>query len=183
MAIHGLCPECFLRGIELEQGQLLRQFDSHIEEYVAPCSLGDFTDWKTVDLLDFATPNGLRFHVSSLSSPNFASSYTLGSVGLVDGSLSYLYSSLPLKNLASSSKNVDLRRLVPGYRLLQDLRSPDQPEWWEIWHQGKRVDQRGGSCSTPLFCSLGDTRNDQELFSMVVSSFLDLHSKLSICAA
>lgn len=94
------------------------------------------------DLLDFDCPNGLRFHVSSLSSPNFATSYTLGSIGLVDGSLSYLYSSLPLSNIPSKSNAIDLRKLVAGYRQLQDLRQPDEPWWWEIWHQGKRVDKR-----------------------------------------
>jgi distribution and morphology protein 10 len=94
------------------------------------------------DLLDFSTPNGLRFHVSSLSSPNFATSYTLGSVGLVDGSVSYLYSSLSLGALASKSSAIDLHHLIPGYRQLQDLRQSDDPEWWEIWHQGKRVDRR-----------------------------------------
>lgn len=31
---------------------------------------------------------------------------------------------------------------MPGYRQLQDLRQPDEPWWWEIWHQGKRVDKR-----------------------------------------
>ncbi len=93
-------------------------------------------------MIDFDPPNGLRFHVSSLSSPNFATSYTLGSIGLVDGSLSYLYSSLPLLGFASKSNAIDLHRLVPGYRQLQDLRQPDEPWWWEVWHQGKRVDKR-----------------------------------------
>ena len=96
-----------------------------------------------VDILDFSTPEGLRFHVSSLSSPNFATSYTLGSIGLVDGSLSYLYSSLSLSRLAAKSSAIDLHHLVPGYRQLQDLRQPDEPWWWEIWHQGKRIDRRG----------------------------------------
>ena len=96
-----------------------------------------------IALLDFATPDGLRFHVSSLSSPNFATSYTLGSVGLVDGSLSYLYSSLPLKTLASQSSAIDLHHLVPGYRHLQHLRQSDEPWWWEIWLKGKRIDRRG----------------------------------------
>lgn len=96
-----------------------------------------------IDILDFSTPEGLRFHVSSLSSPNFATSYTLGSIGLVDGSLSYLYSSLPLSKLAAKSSAVDLHNLVPSYRQLQDLRRPDEPWWWEIWHQGKRIDRRG----------------------------------------
>ena len=99
----------------------------------------------STDILDFQTPNGLRFHVSSLSSPNFATSYTLGSVGLVDGSLSYLYSSLPLNALASKSSAIGLHRLVPGYRQLRHLREPDEPWWWEIWHQGKRVGRRGQS--------------------------------------
>lgn len=94
------------------------------------------------NILDFSTPEGLRFHVSSLSSPNFATSYTLGSIGLVDGSLSYLYSSLPLPRLAAKSSAIDLHHLVPGYRQLQDLRQPDEPWWWEIWHQGKRIDRR-----------------------------------------
>ncbi|KAK0507834.1 hypothetical protein JMJ35_009723 [Cladonia borealis] len=94
------------------------------------------------NILDFQTPDGIRLHVSSLASPNFATSYTLGSVGLVDGSLSYLYSSLPLTAYASKSSAIDLHRVVPGYRQLQDLRQPDEPRWWEIWHQGKRVDRR-----------------------------------------
>ncbi|KAL9101819.1 MAG: hypothetical protein Q9163_002966 [Psora crenata] len=94
------------------------------------------------NLLDFEPPSGLRFHVSSLSSPSFASSYTLGSTGLVDGSLSYLYSSRPLDGLASKSNAIDLRSLVPGYRQLRDLRQPDEASWWEIWHQGKRIDRR-----------------------------------------
>ncbi|CAF9932413.1 MAG: Mitochondrial distribution and morphology protein 10 [Alectoria fallacina] len=94
------------------------------------------------NILDFSTPEGLRFHVSSLSSPNFATSYTLGSIGLVDGSLSYLYSSLSLSRLAAKSSAIDLHHLVPGYRQLQDLRQPDEPWWWEIWHQGKRIDRR-----------------------------------------
>lgn len=40
------------------------------------------------------------------------------------------------------SNAVDLHRLVPGYRQLQDLRQPDEPWWWEIWHEGKRIDRR-----------------------------------------
>ncbi|KAF3345291.1 hypothetical protein VdG2_06542 [Verticillium dahliae VDG2] len=44
-------------------------------------------------LLNFETPLGLRLTLSSLASPNFATSYQLGSVGVVDGSISYLYSS------------------------------------------------------------------------------------------
>jgi distribution and morphology protein 10 len=80
-------------------------------------------------------------NVSSLSSPNFAASYALGSVGLVDGSLSYLYSSLPLQN-TSKSGNVDLHHVIRGYQQLQELRKPDLPYMWEQWHGGRRIDKR-----------------------------------------
>lgn len=94
-----------------------------------------------LSLLDFRTPQGLRLNVSSLSSPNFATSYSLVNRGLVDGSLSFLYSSLSL-HVPSRSDTVDLRTLVRGYRHLNDLRRPDEPFWWEIWHKGKRVDRK-----------------------------------------
>lgn len=99
-------------------------------------------------LLDFSTPHGLRLSVSSLSSPNFATSYTLGSVGLVDGSLSYLYSSLPLDSTVSKSSLIPLSDLVPGYRQLDDLRRPDESWHWELWQQGKRIDRRSRTFSS-----------------------------------
>jgi len=92
-------------------------------------------------LLDFHTPHGLRLNVSSLSSPTFATSYTLGSRGVVDGSLSFLYSSLPLQ-VASKSSQINLQHLIRGYRRLKELRRPDDPHWWEIWHGGKRIDKK-----------------------------------------
>ncbi|KAG4031123.1 hypothetical protein MFRU_010g02480 [Monilinia fructicola] len=92
-------------------------------------------------LLDFETPGGLRFNLSSLSSPNFATSYALGSVGLVDGSLSYLYSTLPLRTISQSAK-IDLHEIIRGYRQIQELRRVDEPWMWEQWHRGKRVDKR-----------------------------------------
>ncbi|EON69592.1 mitochondrial distribution and morphology protein 10 [Coniosporium apollinis CBS 100218] len=101
-------------------------------------------------LLDFETPRGLRLNVSSLASPKFASSYTIGTVGLVDGSLSYLYSSLPLEARFKSSE-IDLHHVIQGYRQLQDLRQPDQSWWWEVWHKGKRVDRRDALLYGRLF--------------------------------
>ena len=95
----------------------------------------------TNNLLDFRTPHGVRLHVSSLSSPNFATSYILGSKGVVDGSFSFLFSSLGLQ-VASKSSDLPLGHLVKGYRHLQELQKPDQPWQWEIWHRGKRVDTR-----------------------------------------
>ncbi|KAK5131995.1 Mitochondrial distribution and morphology protein 10 [Meristemomyces frigidus] len=93
------------------------------------------------NLLDFRIPQGLRLHVSSLSSPSFATSYTLGSNGLVDGSLSFLYSSSGL-SIASKSSDIRLEHLVRGYRRLQELQRPDELHWNEIWHQGKRIDRK-----------------------------------------
>ncbi|KAI5357695.1 Putative mitochondrial distribution and morphology protein [Septoria linicola] len=78
----------------------------------------------STNLLDFQIPAGLRLHVSSLSAPNFATSYTLGSRGVVDGSLSFLYTNLGLQ-VASKSSEIPLNRLVRGYRHLQELQKPD----------------------------------------------------------
>lgn len=94
-----------------------------------------------VALLEFEAPCGVRLHISSLSSPNFATSYALGSVGLVDGSLSYLYTSLPLQTTASSGQ-VELHNVIHGYRQIQELRKPDEDWMWEEWQDGKRIDKR-----------------------------------------
>lgn len=91
--------------------------------------------------MDFETPRGLRLNISSLSSPNFATSYALGSVGFVDGSLSYLYTSLPLKS-TSHSGNIDLHDVIHGYRQIQELRKPDNSRDWEEWLAGRRIDKR-----------------------------------------
>ena len=80
-------------------------------------------------------------NVSSLSSPNFATSYALGSVGFVDGSLSYLYTSLPLHNVSQSSK-IDLHEVIRGYRQIQELQKPEESWMWEQWQGGKRIDKR-----------------------------------------
>ncbi|GKZ70601.1 mitochondrial distribution and morphology protein 10 [Aspergillus niger] len=70
-------------------------------------------------LLDFSTPERLRVHLSSLSTPHFATSYTLGTVGLIDGSVSYLFSTVPLDKFPSRSALIPLRKLSPGYRQVQ----------------------------------------------------------------
>jgi distribution and morphology protein 10 len=92
-------------------------------------------------LLDFQTPKGLRLQISSLAAPNFATSYTLGTVGVVDGSVSYLYSSLPLTR-ELKTQHLDLHNVIKGYRHLQELRKPDEHWQWEVWHAGQRVDRK-----------------------------------------
>lgn len=79
----------------------------------------------SIALLDFEVPRGLRLSVSSLAAPNFATSYALGTIGVVDGSVSYLYSSLPIA-IVPQSGQIDLRRAVGGYRHVQELRRPDE---------------------------------------------------------
>ncbi|TVY86132.1 Mitochondrial distribution and morphology protein, partial [Lachnellula willkommii] len=94
-----------------------------------------------LELLEFDTPRGLRLNLSSLSSPNFATSYAIGSVGLVDGALSYLYTSLPLFPV-SQSANIDLHDVIRGYRQIQELRKQEESWMWEEWQGGKRIDKR-----------------------------------------
>ncbi|KAK6512187.1 Mitochondrial distribution and morphology protein 10 [Arthrobotrys musiformis] len=92
-------------------------------------------------LLDFQTPKGLKLNISSLSSPNFATSYGLASLGVVDGSVSYLYSSRALDNVRNSG-DVELKDAIFGYRDLKEITKPDAPRDWEIWQGGVRVDRR-----------------------------------------
>ncbi|KAK7751469.1 Mitochondrial distribution and morphology protein 10 [Diatrype stigma] len=72
-------------------------------------------------LLSFPTPRGLRLTLSSLATPQFATSYQLGSIGVVDGSLSYLYSTVPLHSAIAQSSRIPLPDLLKSYRPLSDL--------------------------------------------------------------
>ncbi|KAH7144505.1 hypothetical protein B0J13DRAFT_585215 [Dactylonectria estremocensis] len=79
-------------------------------------------------LLNFPTPRGLRLTLSALASPNFATSYQLGSVGIVDGSISYLFSSVPLQVLLTpQSETVPLPALLRSYRPLTELTRRTDP--------------------------------------------------------
>lgn len=95
-------------------------------------AFGSSTDWNpdnsyssltaTSDaLLSFQTPSTLALHVSSLSTPHFATSYTLSTLGQIDGSISYLYSTVPLEHIPSQTTSIPLKYLVRGYR---DIRLP-----------------------------------------------------------
>ncbi|KAG5914509.1 hypothetical protein E4U61_005613 [Claviceps capensis] len=79
-------------------------------------------DGTSAALLNFQTPRGLRLTLSSLASANFATSYQLGSVGVVDGSISYLFSSVPLRiHITPQSETVPLPELLRSYRPLTPL--------------------------------------------------------------
>ena len=83
-------------------------------------------------LLSFPTPSSLSLRVSSLSTPQFATSYTLSTLGQIDGSISYLYSSVPLGHVPSRTVSIPLRTLVRGYRDVKlpsiQFNSYDDPE-------------------------------------------------------
>src|ERR1700753_1519373 len=89
------------------------------------------TDHAT-DILDFPTPKGVHVTISSLATPHFSTSYTLALSGPVTGTLSYLYSSIPL-TIPSSSASTPLSSLIRGYRHLLSPPAPEHPRYWEIW--------------------------------------------------
>ncbi|KAI5919266.1 hypothetical protein F4810DRAFT_510847 [Camillea tinctor] len=87
-------------------------------------------------LLRFPTPRGLRLTLSSLATPRFATSYQLGSVGVVDGSISYLFTTVALNGEAdgsnprspgdaaaviAQSEKIPLPDLLRSYRPLVEL--------------------------------------------------------------
>ncbi|KAL4965517.1 mitochondrial distribution and morphology protein 10 [Aspergillus stella-maris] len=93
----------------------------------------------TQSLLDFTTPERVRVHLSSLSTPNFATSYTLGTVGLIEGSVSYLYSNVSFHDTPSKSALIPLRKLAPGYRQVQAPVAPPVDFWnWDSILDGTR---------------------------------------------
>ncbi|CAK7564066.1 MAG: Mitochondrial distribution and morphology protein 10 [Sporothrix epigloea] len=109
----------------------MREFLSYVLE-----SFRDATGWSrdngysdlhvaANELLDFPTPRGLRMSLSSLATPHFATGYTLGSVGVVDGAVSYLYSTVPLNNIVAQSDRMPLPTLLRSYR--QRARPSGQP--------------------------------------------------------
>ncbi|KAI0103870.1 hypothetical protein GGR51DRAFT_245360 [Nemania sp. FL0031] len=73
-------------------------------------------------LLHFATPRGLRLTLSSLATPHFATAYQLGTIGVVDGSISYLYSTVPLDYHAiAQSDRIPLPDFLRSYSPLAAL--------------------------------------------------------------
>ncbi|ODQ64609.1 mitochondrial distribution and morphology protein 10 [Nadsonia fulvescens var. elongata DSM 6958] len=92
-------------------------------------------------LLDFKVPNGFGLNLSSQSSPNSASTYNLTNLGFVSGSVAYLYSSKPLCNI-QSTKSMDLKDVVTGYKLLTPLRETESRLYWNQWHGAARNQKR-----------------------------------------
>uniref|UniRef100_A0A060SYQ1 Mitochondrial distribution and morphology protein 10 n=1 Tax=Blastobotrys adeninivorans TaxID=409370 RepID=A0A060SYQ1_BLAAD len=101
------------------------------------------TDTVT-NLLDFSVPHGFAATISAQSTPSSFSSYTLSHLGLVAGSIAYLYSSADLTT--TQSQSVDLQRLVSGYHHVDPF-SPRSHEDGAVYHGGKRIDP----CPTLLY--------------------------------
>lgn len=110
------------------------------------------TDWNnensysritetTKNLIDFPIPNGVSLNVSSQSSDNSCTSYRLSNLGLVNGSIAYLYSSADLKGV-KSSKDITLQQAVAGYKLLNPLRDPSNELFAQRWLAGSRIDSK-----------------------------------------
>ncbi|KAJ5246672.1 Protein of unknown function DUF3722 [Penicillium chermesinum] len=108
-------------------------------------------------ILDFSTPERLRVRLSSLSTPHFATSYSLGTVGLLDGSVSYLFSTVPFHDTPSRSALVPLRKISPGYR---QVHAPSAPA--ETWKWGSLLDGVNipGLKNTSSSSLMGDEENN-----------------------
>ncbi|KAJ5160198.1 Protein of unknown function DUF3722 [Penicillium canariense] len=90
-------------------------------------------------ILEFETPERLRVRLSSLSTPHFATSYALGTVGLLDGSVSYLFSTVPMHNTPSRSALIPLRKISPGYRQVQAPGAPVHTWGWSSLFDGVNI--------------------------------------------
>ncbi|KAK7205737.1 hypothetical protein BZA70DRAFT_276930 [Myxozyma melibiosi] len=97
------------------------------------------------DLLDFELPSGFILNVSSLPTGSSASSGTLKNLGgVVDGAISYFYSSpqnILLENKLRS-ESVDLTDFLCGYHQLHLPEPAEDPVYREMWRGGRRVDSK-----------------------------------------
>ncbi|KAL2158188.1 hypothetical protein VTH06DRAFT_4756 [Thermothelomyces fergusii] len=91
------------------------------------------------ELIDFPLPRGLRLTLSSVATPHFVTSYQLNTIGVVDGSISYLHTTVPLTGVAAQSERIPLPALLRSYRRLHDLSSKDKP--WFLGSDAAAVEQ------------------------------------------
>ena len=71
-------------------------------------------------LLDFPIPNGFKIDSSSKTTDYLASSFTLSNHHQINGSLAYLYSSIPLTN-TMGTKDVSLQDAIAGFRIIEPM--------------------------------------------------------------
>lgn len=117
--------EAFYHSTGWNEDNTYKELNATSRGAFSPCASGLSlilaTDVHLPELIDFALPRGLRLTLSSLATPNFATSYQLGTIGVVEGSVSYLYSSVALKGVIADSENIPLPRLLRSYRQLREL--------------------------------------------------------------
>lgn len=77
-------------------------------------------------LLDFSIPNGSKLEVLSRATDHLALSLTLLNYQSINGSLTYLYSSVPLRN-ATGTKDISLQDAIAGFRIIEPY-----DQWLEI---------------------------------------------------
>lgn len=77
-------------------------------------------------LLEFSVPSGLKIDVSSRSSLNLASSFTLSNHHSLNGSLAYMYSSVALEGLPGS-RRIPLQDAISGFRIIEPFESRPPP--------------------------------------------------------
>lgn len=71
-------------------------------------------------ILEFPIPNGFKIDSSSKTTDYLASSFTLSNNHQINGSLAYLYSSVPLKN-TMGTKDVSLQDAIAGFRIIEPM--------------------------------------------------------------
>ncbi|KAK0716444.1 mitochondrial distribution and morphology protein 10 [Apiosordaria backusii] len=106
------------------------------------------------EVIDFPLPRGIRLSLSSLATPHFATSYQLCNVGVVDGSISYLHSSVPLTAVPAQSDKIPLGALMRSYRGLHQLGSRGGAQW--SWETGP---QAGTTPQIPAVADVGSIPN------------------------
>lgn len=78
-------------------------------------------------LLDFLIPNGIKLDISSQATNHLASSMTLLNYNSINGSLAYLYSSVPLRN-TMGTKDVSLQDAIAGFRIIEPYFPQPKPD-------------------------------------------------------
>lgn len=68
---------------------------------------------ETKELVDFEIPNSLKLEISSRTTDNLASSLSISNNNIVNGSLAYIYSSVPLSKI-NTSKELFLNDVIMG---------------------------------------------------------------------
>ncbi|KAL7420483.1 Mitochondrial distribution and morphology protein 10 [Cryptotrichosporon argae] len=90
-------------------------------------------------LLDFPIPDSLVLQLAKAPTDVFFTSYALDALPQLNGSVSYITTSVPVRELAPDT-SVRFRDVVERFRVFPPPRRPAPKD--EIWHGGRRVEGR-----------------------------------------